>query len=168
MLFLLTDEEGRALLIAESRSKDEADRFGRSHLPEYWDSIEIDDSTYRQGAESWGVRTVRLVEVVPSTDQPAKPHLPSAKICLSWVWGPELPEDVVADNLLTTEDHRDLTLDHIARTSDFVGRLKIVKRAWQAAVGVAEPRAQASRLRAEFDGLRNPSARNRTDRYSTG
>jgi hypothetical protein len=45
-----------------------------------------------------------------------------------WVRGPELPEDVVADDLLTPEDHRDLTLDHIERTSDCVGRLEIRMR----------------------------------------
>ena len=32
----------------------------------------------------------------------------------------ELPEEVVADDLLTPEDYRDLTLDHIARTCEVV------------------------------------------------
>ena len=129
MLFLLTDEAGRALLIAESHSKDEADQFGRSHLPEYWDSIEIDARTYTQAAEFWGVRTVRLVQMVLNPDQSAKRHPPSVKMSFIWVRGPELPEDVIADDVLTAEDHRDLTLDHITRTADFVCQLQIIKRA---------------------------------------
>jgi hypothetical protein len=44
------------------------------------------------------------------------------------VRGPLLPEDVVDDDLLTPEDHRELTLDHIHRTSDCVGRLEIQMR----------------------------------------
>jgi hypothetical protein len=45
-----------------------------------------------------------------------------------WVRGPKLPEDVVADDVLTPEDHKELTLDHIERTSDWVGRLEIRMR----------------------------------------
>jgi hypothetical protein len=43
-----------------------------------------------------------------------------------WVRGPQLPEDVEQD-VLTAEDHRDLTLDHISRTSDLVARIEILK-----------------------------------------
>jgi hypothetical protein len=44
-----------------------------------------------------------------------------------WVRGPQLPDDVEDDGLLTAEDHRDLTLDHIARTSELVARIEILK-----------------------------------------
>lgn len=46
-----------------------------------------------------------------------------------WLRGPELPEDVVADGLLTAEDQRDLLLDHIARTCEVVVQFQILKRA---------------------------------------
>jgi hypothetical protein len=42
-----------------------------------------------------------------------------------WVRGPQLPDEVVADDLLTPDDHRALTLDHIDRTSDLVGKIEI-------------------------------------------
>jgi hypothetical protein len=45
-----------------------------------------------------------------------------------WVRGPKLPEDVENDGLLTPEDLRDLTLDHIACTSHFIGHIEISKR----------------------------------------
>ena len=44
-----------------------------------------------------------------------------------WVRGPQLPDDVEKDGLLTAEDHRDLTLEHISRTSDMVARIEILK-----------------------------------------
>jgi hypothetical protein len=44
-----------------------------------------------------------------------------------WVRGPQLPDDVDQDGLLTAEDHRDLTLEHISRTSDVVARIEILK-----------------------------------------
>jgi hypothetical protein len=44
-----------------------------------------------------------------------------------WVRGPQLPDDVEQDGLLTAEDHRDLTLEHISRTSDVVARIEILK-----------------------------------------
>jgi hypothetical protein len=128
MLFLLTDEQGRALLIAESGSRDEADRFGRNHLPEYRDSIEIDYGTYSRAPELWRVRTVRLVQVVLNPDLRTEHHLPAAMMSVTWVRGPELPEDIVAGGALTTEDLCELTRDHIARTSAFVVQLQIVKR----------------------------------------
>ena len=128
MLFLLTDQEGRALLIAETGTKDEADRFGRNHLPEYRDSIEIDFRSDTQAAEFWGVRTVKLVQMVLNPDQPAECRGSSVKMSFTWVRGPALPEDVVADDLLTPDNLRDLTLDHIARLSDFMCKLEIVKR----------------------------------------
>jgi hypothetical protein len=54
---------------------------------------------------------------------------PSGTISFTWVRGLELPEDVVDDDVLTAEDHRDLALDHIARTSDLIGQIRIVKKA---------------------------------------
>ena len=130
MLFLLTDEEGRALLIAESGSKAEADAFGRNHLPEFCgDSLEIDPETYTDAVEFWGVRTVRLVDMVLNPDYKNKQRRPpSGNISFTWVRGPELPQDVVEDDLLTAEDHRDLTLDHIGRTSELIGHIRIVKK----------------------------------------
>jgi hypothetical protein len=44
-----------------------------------------------------------------------------------WVRGPQLPGDIEEDGLLTAEDHRDLTLEHISRTSDVVARIEILK-----------------------------------------
>ena len=40
---------------------------------------------------------------------------------------PRLPVDVEEDGMLTAEDHRDLTLDHIARTSELVATIEILK-----------------------------------------
>jgi hypothetical protein len=130
MLFLLTDEEGRALLIAESGSKAEADAFGRNHLPEFCgESLEIDPETYTEAVEFWDVRTVRLVDMVVNPDHRNERRYPLAgNISFTWVRGPELPQDVIEDDLLTAEDHRDLTRDHIARTSDLIGRIRIVKK----------------------------------------
>ena len=130
MLFLLTDEEGRALLIAESGSKAEADRFGRNHVPEFCgDSLEIDPESYTDAVEFWGVRTVRLVHMSLNTSPHKDRCAPSGTISFTWVRGLELPQDVVDDDLLTAEDHRDLALDHIARTSDLIGQIRIVRRA---------------------------------------
>jgi hypothetical protein len=42
-----------------------------------------------------------------------------------WVRGPQLPDDVVAEDVLTPEDHKYLTLDHIDRTSDCIARIEI-------------------------------------------
>lgn len=130
MLFLLTDEEGRAILFAETGSKAEADRFGRTCLPEFCgESVEIDPDTYTDAVEFWGVRTVRLVQMALDPKQKKERRPPSAKISFTWVRGPELPQEVLEDDLLTAEDHRDLTLDHIARTSDFIAQIRIVKKA---------------------------------------
>jgi hypothetical protein len=130
MLFLLSDEAGHALLIAESGSKAEADSFGRNHLPEFCgESIEIDPGSYTHAAEFWGVRTVRLLQMLLDPRRTGEGRLPSGKISFVFAKGLELPEEVVADDFLTPEDHRDLTLDHIARTSDFIGQIRIVKRA---------------------------------------
>ena len=46
-----------------------------------------------------------------------------------WIRGPQLPDEVEEDDLLTPEDHRDLTLDHIARTCKVVVQFQILKRA---------------------------------------
>jgi hypothetical protein len=107
-------------------SKPEADAFGRNHLPEFCgDSVEIEMDSRTDAEEFWGVRTVRVVnlELNPTAPQP-EPTLTASQI---WVRGPELPEDVEADGLLTPEDRRDLTLDHIARTCDVVVQMQIRK-----------------------------------------
>ena len=132
MLFLLKDDHGRALLLAQAASKAEADRFGRHHLPQFCgDSIEIDVAARAQAEEFWGVRTVKVVRVVLD---PAEPPRKRAGAFLRqgtdthlWVRGPKLPDEVEEGGLLTPEDHRDLTLDHIARTSEIVGHVQIVK-----------------------------------------
>ena len=140
MLFLLKDHEGRALLMAQTASKAEADRFGRTHLPDFCgDSIEIDIASRAEAEEFWGVRTVRLVSVrldpEASISKPATAVLdrPAAHrvrpLSIIWIRRPRLPKEVEESGLLTQEDYRDLTLDHITRTSDLVGRIEIFKRA---------------------------------------
>lgn len=135
MLFLLKDHDGRALIMAHSNSKAEADRFGRDYLPEFVESIEIDQASRVEAEEFWGVRTVRLVHVLldpearPRKSSQARPRpKPALATTHVWVRGLELPDDVETAGLLTQEDYRDLTLNHIAQTSDFVGRIEIRKR----------------------------------------
>ena len=129
MLFLLKDDQGRALLIAETGDKAEADTFGRNHLPEFCgDSIEIDSASRADAQEFLGVRTVRLVRVVLDPGVRSRKGItPGATVTHLWVRGPRLPDDVESDDLLTAEDRRDLTLDHIARTSTLVGHVEILK-----------------------------------------
>lgn len=133
LLFLLKDGQGRTLLMAQAGSKTEADEWGRNHLPDFCgESIEIDMSARAEIEEQWGVRTVRLVRTLLDRDLRLEAgqrirRTPAVTFTTIWVKGPELPEEVVSDNLLTPEDHRDLTLDHIARTSDVVAHLEICK-----------------------------------------
>ena len=137
MLFLLKDNEGRALIMAQTPSQAEADRFGRNHLPEFCgESIEIDLASREEAEEFWGVRTVRLMSVrldpQKSVGRRSLTHnRPVSALTLTniWVRGLELPEDVQSDGFLTPEDHRDLALDHIARTSEMVAQVEIFKRA---------------------------------------
>jgi hypothetical protein len=114
-------------------SKAEADEFGRSHLPEFCgDSVELDQESRVEAEQFWGVRTVRVVnmELNPNartrsvTAVEEEQSLTATRI---WVRGPQLPEEVSADDLLTPEDHRDLTLDHIARTCEVVVQIQIRK-----------------------------------------
>ncbi len=98
-------------MITECGSKAEADTFGRNRFPEFCgESIEIDPDSRADAEEFWGVRCIRL----------SRTHAKHV-----WVPGPELPEDVEADGLLTSEDRAALTLDHITRTSDLIGRFQI-------------------------------------------
>jgi hypothetical protein len=135
LLFLLTDHQGRALLITQTGCKAEADAFGRNHLPSFRESIEIDRASHAQAQEFWQVRTVRLMKVQLNAEGRTKTSSAvsepkrGASMKQIWVRGPKLPEEVESDGLLTPEDHRDLTLDHIARTSDVVVRIEITKRA---------------------------------------
>lgn len=132
MLFLLKNDQGRALLIAQSGSKDQADRFGRTYLPDFCgESIEIEAAS-REGAEEfWGVRTVKLVHVLLDPARRARrakaDPKPAALHTTLWVRGPQLPEEVEEARLLTPEDRRDLTLDHMARTSTAIVQLQITK-----------------------------------------
>src|SRR3954454_12007341 len=43
----------------------------------------------------------------------------------TWVRGPEVPADLLGEDFLTPEDHRDITLDHIERTSDVISKVEI-------------------------------------------
>ena len=113
-------------------SKIEADEFGRSHLPEFCgDSVEIDQDSQAEAEQFWGVRTVRVAKMELDSNARARfataveeQSLTATRI---WVRGPELPEEVVADDLLTPEDYRDLTIDHIARTCEVVVQVQIRK-----------------------------------------
>ena len=133
LLFLLKDGQGRGLLIAQAGSKAEAEAFGREHVPEFCgESMEIDIERRAEAEDFWGVRTVRVAQVLFDSDKPkgkakARPATPPVTFTHIWVRGPQLPQDVVEDDLLTPEDHRDLTLDHIARTSEIVAHIEICK-----------------------------------------
>jgi hypothetical protein len=133
LLFLLKDANGRGLLIAQARSKAEADEFGRNNLPEFCgESMEIDMERRAAAEDFWGVRTVRVVHVLLDTGKrvrkpKARPYVPAVTSTHICVRGPQLPQDIVEDDLLTPEDHRDLTLDHIARTSDIIAHVEICK-----------------------------------------
>ena len=139
MLFLLKDQRGKALLLAQAPSKEEADEFGRAQVPDFCgESLEIEAESLPHAEEFWGVQTVHVPAngartgstVVKAKARTAiKPIMTTTHI---WVRGLELPEEVVEDDLLTPEDHRDLALDHIARTSQYVGRLEIRKFARRA------------------------------------
>jgi len=131
MLFLLTDDQGRALMMAQADTQAEADRFGRSHIPEFCgESVEIEDSSRAEAEEFWAVRTVRVAGMALATDQAKiSPEKVTFTMTQVWVRGPVLPEEVEADDLLTPEDNAAITLDHIARTCEFVAHIEIRKRA---------------------------------------
>jgi hypothetical protein len=112
LLFLLTDRKGRGIVIAEAVDKTHANAFGHNYLPDFGgDALEIDPANHADAEELWGVQTVQL----------------ETELSTVWVHGPELPEDVEADGVLTPADYRDLTLDHIERTCNVVVKLQIVK-----------------------------------------
>jgi hypothetical protein len=99
--------------------------FNNDNGPEFrGDSIEIDMVKRAECAPTWRMRMVRVAG-------PAKRSRGAMPITVTqmWVRGPQLPEEVESADLLTPEDHRDLTLDHIARTSDVVAHLEIRKLA---------------------------------------
>jgi hypothetical protein len=139
LLFLLKDHQGQALLIAQAATQAEADAFGRNHLPEFCgESVEIDAQSQNEAEEFWGVRSVRVVNVlldVTRTATAVQESRPSTRRASSpvavwthiFVHGLELPEEVEADDLLTAEDRRDLALDHIARTCELIGQIEIRK-----------------------------------------
>lgn len=140
MLFLLKDDQGQALLIADAASQAEADAFGRSQLPHFCgESIEIDTASRDQAEEFWGVRTVRVLNVTmhgtptatavaERTPRKGPGPCPVAVVTRIIVRGLELPEEVEEDDCLTPEDRREIALDHIARTCDLIGKIEI--RMW--------------------------------------
>jgi hypothetical protein len=132
LLFLLKDVQGQALLMAEAASKAEADKYGRTHVPDFCgESIEIDTARFTEAEQFRGLRKVRVVKLAGSKNQSrtrTTTAAPTRTIQHILVWGPKLPEEVEEADLLTPEDHRDLTLDHIARTSTVVAHIEIIKR----------------------------------------
>jgi hypothetical protein len=140
VLFLLKNDQGQPLLIAQAGTQAEADAFGRSHLPEFCgESIAIDDRSLDETEEFRGVRTVSVCQVLLDVTETAgisservdrRPgRSPIAVDTHIFVYGLELPEEVEADDVLTPEDRRALALDHIARTCEFIGQIEIRKRA---------------------------------------
>ena len=135
MLFLLKNQRGKALLIAQATSKLEADEYGRVHVPEFCgESVELESESRSHAEDFWGVRTVQVSEAggqsgstVVKTKVKRRALKPVLATSLIVVHGLELPEEVEEDDLLTPEDRRDLALDHIARTSRHVVRLEIRK-----------------------------------------
>lgn len=137
MLFLLRDEHGKALMIAHAASKNEADAFGRANLPNFCgESLELTSESRPQAEEFWGVLTVEVpsaaamqtgTTAVKTKKKKVLSRRPEFVTTHVWVRGLELPEDVIEDDVLTAEDRRDLALDHIARTSDYIGRVEIRK-----------------------------------------
>lgn len=132
MLFLLKNHRGKALLIAQAANKAEADEYGRTHVPEFCgESLELESASHARAEEFWGVRTVQVAgsqsgaTVVKAGK--AKAIRPVMTTTHVWLRGFDIPEGLIEDDVLTPEDRRDLALDHIARTSDFVGRVEIRK-----------------------------------------
>lgn len=135
MLFLLKDQRGEALVIAQAASKAEADDFGRAHVPGFCgESLELKAESSSQAEEFWGVRTLQ----VPSTGAQcgttvvkmkvkAKTKAPDLTTTHVWVQGLELPEELMEEDFLTPEDHRDIALDHIERTCQFVVSFQVRK-----------------------------------------
>jgi hypothetical protein len=133
VLFLLRDREGKALMIAQAGSKTEAEAFGAANVPLFCgESLELEGQSRSEAEEFWGVLTVQVPAVNTSAKKSAR--RPAIVVNHIWVRGLELPEEVEEDDLLTPEDRRDLALDHIARTSNYVARIEI--RKWAGAKAV--------------------------------
>ena len=134
-MFLLKDHSGKALLIAQAANRAEADDYGRTHLPDFsGESLELDDASRSRAEEFWGVRTVQVgglqsgaTVVKAKTETKAKAKRPVITMTHVWVRGLEIPEGLIEEDVLTPEDRRDLALDHIARTSNYIGRVEIRK-----------------------------------------
>ena len=124
LLFLLKDDQGRALLLVQADNQTEADCFGRSHLPEFCgDTTEIEVESRVAAEEFWRVRTVHLMHMGSSVSGQAR-KTPAHTFKHTWVLGPELPEEVEEDGLLTPEDRAAITVDHMTRTSHVVGSFR--------------------------------------------
>lgn len=132
MLYLLTDDQGRALLIARSANQAEADSYGRAHLPEFCGtSIPVDERLQPDAEEFWGIRTVTIAgegAVTVAERKTKKARKPVMGLFTHvWVHGLDMPEGMLDEDLLTPEDRRDIALDHISRTCETVGCIEIHK-----------------------------------------
>jgi hypothetical protein len=128
VLFLLKNHHGEAVLLAQAATKADADEYGRTHIEDFCgESVQVDAGAN----ETRSLKTVRVsgAQGAVAVKAKAAPRKSAFTITHVWVRGLELPEEVVEDDLLTPEDHRDLALDHIARTSDYVVQFEIRKRA---------------------------------------
>lgn len=119
-------------MIAQASSRARAEAFGYAHFSEFsGDVVEIDPASLEEAQEFWRVETVRLVDHRLDPNTFTTTHL--------WVRGPALPPEVEAEGLLTIEDRRALTLDHIERTSKWIGRVQILKWAVPSLASSADP-----------------------------
>ena len=135
MLFLLKDQRGKALVIAQAASRAEADEFGRAHVPDFCgESLELEAESCAQAEEFWGVRTLHVPNTgaqsgttVVKTKVKAKTKAPDLETTHVWVQGLDLPKELIEEDFLTPEDHRDIALEHIERTCQFVVSFQVRK-----------------------------------------
>ncbi|HYP06479.1 MAG TPA: hypothetical protein VER03_09660 [Bryobacteraceae bacterium] len=134
MLYLLRDQRGNALVIVQAANKAEANEYGRAHFPDFsGESLELDSDSRARAEEFQGLRTVQAAggesgsTAVKAKKARAGSKSPAFTMTQVLVLGLEYPEGLIEDDVLTPEDRRDLALDHIARTSKFVGHIEIRK-----------------------------------------
>ncbi len=87
MVFLLKDECGRALVIAEASSREEADEFGFRNFRTYCGRIvELDPASRREAEQFWGVPAVRVVYQVLDPSRKAVAGTATKKMTKLVVW----------------------------------------------------------------------------------